>query len=115
MAQRQTKSTKAESYRWGVEIECFLPTQKIEELRISIGGYHHGRALPSPFPQGWKAEGDGSLRCDRRGYVGIEIVSPILSGRNGIEQVKQVAKLLREHGAVVNPTCGFHYGKCGIM
>lgn len=108
MAQRQTKSTKAESYRWGVEIECFLPSRKVTELGISIGGYHNGRALPSPFPQGWKAEGDGSLRSDRRGYVGIEIVSPILSGRTGIEQVKQVAKLLREHGAVVNPTCGLH-------
>ncbi len=108
MGQKQIASSKAETYRWGCEIECFLPEQAINELNIRIGSYHHGHPLPSPFPQGWTAERDGSLRTDRRGYVPVEIVSPILQGRAGVEQVKQVAQTLRSLGACVNPTTGFH-------
>jgi hypothetical protein len=36
MAQTQITSSKAEAYRWGVEIECFLPDRAISELGISI-------------------------------------------------------------------------------
>ncbi len=61
-----------------------------------------------PFPQGWTAERDGSLHTSRRGYVAVEIVSPILKGRAGIEQIKQMAEVLRQVGAAVNPTCGMH-------
>jgi hypothetical protein len=108
MGQTQITSSKAEAFSWGVEIEAFLPERAINELGISIGSYHHGHPLPSPFPQGWTAERDGSLRTDRRGYVPVEIVSPILQGRAGIEQVKQVARTLKELGAMVNVSAGFH-------
>jgi hypothetical protein len=108
MGQTQTASSKADAYTFGVELELLLPERAINELGIRIGSYHHGYPLPSPFPQGWTAERDGSLRTSRRDYVPVEIVSPILQGRAGIEQVKQVAKLLRELGAAVNPSCGFH-------
>ena len=84
MGQTQTTSSKAESYTWGIEIECFLPQSKVQELGISIGSYHCGHPLPAPFPQGWTAERDGSLHTDRGGYVAVEIVSPILQGRAGI-------------------------------
>ncbi len=108
MGQTQVASSKAERFTFGVEIECAIPTAKIEELGISIGSYHHGHPLPAPFPQGWTAERDGSLHTSRRDYVPVEIVSPILKGRAGIEQVKQVARILRELGAAVNASCGFH-------
>jgi hypothetical protein len=108
MKQSQVASSKAETYTWGIEIECFLPQDAINDLRISIGAYHHGHPLPSPFPQGWTAERDGSLRTTRQGYVPVEIVSPVLRGRAGIEQVKQVARTLKDLGALVNPSCGFH-------
>ncbi len=108
MGQTQTQSRKAEEYTWGIEIECFLPEAKIQEYGIRIGAYHSGCPLPAPFPQGWTAERDGSLHTGRRGYVAVEIVSSILKGQAGIEQVKQVASLLREMGAVVNTTCGMH-------
>ena len=115
MGQTQTTSSKAESYTWGIEIECFLPQSKVQELGISVGSYHHGHPLPGPFPQGWTAERDGSLHTDRRGYVAVEIVSPILQGRAGIEQVKQVASILRSLEATVNQTTGMHYVERGIM
>jgi hypothetical protein len=87
MGQTQAASSRAEGYTWGVEIECFVPQWVIAELGIRIGSYHHGYPLPSLFPQGWTAERDGSLRTDRRGYLPVEIVSPVLRGRAGIEQV----------------------------
>ena len=45
---------------------------------------------------------------DRPGYLPVEIVSPVLQGRAGIEQVKQVAQTLKSLGACVNHTAGFH-------
>ena len=92
MAATEWPSHKAEAYRWGVEIECFLPDQAIRELGISIGAYHHGHPLPSPFPQacperskrGWTAERDGSLRFRTpRGPSGSE-------GRTGRRHSRRV-------------------------
>jgi hypothetical protein len=108
MRQTQTPSTKAEAYTWGVEIECFLPQRAISDLGIIVGSYHHGHPLPAPFPAGWTAEHDSSLYTDRRGYIALEIVSPVLQGRAGIGQVKQVAETLKSLGACVNHTAGFH-------
>ena len=50
VAAARRPSHKAEAYRWGVEIECFLPERAINELDISIGYYHHGHPLSSPLP-----------------------------------------------------------------
>ena len=124
MNQTQTPSRKAEGCTWGVEIECLLPDDQIRGLPIRIGDYHQGHPLPAPFPQvakpegppwrspsdlaSWTAERDGSLGTRRAGYTPVEIVSPILQGRAGIEQVKQVAQTLKDIGAAVNATCGFH-------
>jgi len=47
MAQTQITSSKPETYRWGVEIECFLRERAMNELGISIGSYHHDHPLPS--------------------------------------------------------------------
>jgi len=108
MGQTQTASNKADACAFGVELELLLPERAISDLGISIGSYHHGHPLPSPFPQGRTAERDGSLRTERRGYLPVEIVSPILKGRAGIEQVKQVAQTLKGLGAMVNVSTGFH-------
>ncbi len=85
MKQTQRPSQKAEGYSFGVELELLLPQTAINELGIRIGGYHAGYPLPAPFPAGWTAERDGSLHTSRQGYVPVEIVSPVLRGRAGIE------------------------------
>jgi len=108
MAQTQITSSKAETYRWGIEIECLIPREAIQRLGIQVGHYHHGYPLPSPFPAGWKAERDGSVRTDLTGYEPVEIVSPILRGRAGIEELKQVALTLEGLGVRVNVSCGMH-------
>ena len=108
MKQTQTRSPKADGWTFGIEIECLIPHNQIRRLGIRIGSYHHGIQLPAPFPTGWVAEHDSSVQSNQAGYAGLEIVSPILQGRLGIEQVKRVAEMLNEIGTRVNRRCGFH-------
>ncbi len=52
----------------------------------------------------WKAVRDSSIS----GSNAIEVVSPILQGENGMQQVKSVCKALNSVNAKVNKSCGFH-------
>ena len=101
--QRHEPNPKAAEATFGIEIECFLPRGCVR-----VGAYHAGAELGGRFPAGWNAQRDGSLRTTLRGYEGVEIVSPVLRGRDGLEQVRRVAALLQELGARVNRTCGLH-------
>ena len=101
--QAHEANPKAAEITFGIEIECLLPTGAVR-----VGGYHQGIELGGRFPAGWNAQRDGSLGTRRRRYQGVEIVSPVLRGREGLDQVRLVAKLLRAMGAKVNGTCGFH-------
>lgn len=93
---------------FGIEIECTLPRAAFAQHGIRIGGRHHGVELPSPlFPPGWNAQSDGSI-TPGRGHCGVEVVSPVLKGVDGLRQIVAVAATLRRLGAKVNPTCGFH-------
>ena len=92
---------------FGVEIECMLPNQYVRRQGIEVGRYHHGLQLPAPFPTGWAAQYDGSLDAIS-GHTALEVVSPVLKGLAGLEQVLQVFTILNEAGARVNDSCGFH-------
>lgn len=102
-AQRHEQNPKAAEITFGCEIECFLPRGSVR-----IGAYHAGIELGGRFPRGWNAQRDGSLQTSLPNYEGVEIVSPVLRGREGLEQVKQVAALLEEMGGRVSRACGFH-------
>ena len=52
----------------------------------------------------WKIVRDSSIQ----GLNGNEIVSPILCGLDGIEQLKKVTIALNKAGAKINTSCGFH-------
>lgn len=52
----------------------------------------------------WKVINDSSIR----GGNGSEVVSPVLTGMEGIEQVKKVCIALNRAGAKINKSCGFH-------
>ena len=97
-----------EQITFGVEIECRLPDLFIYQHGISIGQYHHGDLLPPPFPAGWNAQHDGSLGYRESGSTPLEIVSPVLRGADGIQQVVKVMEILRDAGMIVNHCCGFH-------
>lgn len=92
----------ASEITFGIEIECYVP-----HGTLCVGGYHHGIQVPG-LPQGWNAQHDGSLVTRRRGYSPVEIVSPVLKGIDGLNQVKVVVEYLRSINAIVNDRCGLH-------
>lgn len=102
--QTQIKSEKAGKFTFGVEIECFVP----RSIGLVPGSYYCPREAGNWFPAGWKIKTDGSLHISDNSYRPVEIVSPILKGIDGLEQISQVADKLTEVGAKVNRTCGFH-------
>ena len=52
----------------------------------------------------WQVKPDGSIS----GRYGFEIVSPVLQGSEGLEQVKTALRVVRENGGDANRSCGFH-------
>jgi hypothetical protein len=97
------------SLTFGAELEVLVPSHigRVEAARqvTAITG------LPVHAPVGgcpsgsWKIVSDGSV--EGAGH-GLEFVSPVLSGDDGLNQVAQVANALRQIGCTVNQTCGFH-------
>lgn len=58
---------------------------------------------------GWKMEDDGSLRTSARSHVTcIEIISPVLKGRNGLNELKAIMDACVAFGCTVNKSCGTH-------
>ena len=94
----------ASDRRFGIEVECLIP----DDYRGSfpMGSYHAGSQIPWG-PSGWNTQSDGSIHTVP-GYVAAEIVSPPLSGEDGLVQVVFMMDKLSEIGAKVNKSCGFH-------
>jgi hypothetical protein len=60
-------------------------------------------AKKSPFfKNAWKVVYDGSVRS------GCEVVSPILKGQDGLNQIKGVIKAMNKNGARADYRCGLH-------
>lgn len=94
---------------YGVEIEFvgdrYMVLEAVRELGIEchIEGYNHETR------NHWKIVSDSSVRANRnQNGSGWELVSPILKGRDGLEQIKKVCKALKIAGAAVNRSCGLH-------
>lgn len=95
-------TTPIMSRRFGVEIE-FLSTITIDHaimslrasgIQVEYEGYSHNT---KPH---WKIVSDGSC--------GYELVSPVLEGEAGLEQVSIAAAALEAAGAKVDRRCGLH-------
>jgi hypothetical protein len=108
---------QAERITFGVELETTIPATS----GVVIGAYHIGTTvrvgldasdglpLNAPTFNGahWKAERDGSIRCNP-GRLACEFVSPILQGGEGIEHLLQFVEWANAMGANVNGSCGCH-------
>lgn len=92
---------------YGVEIECTVPTEALMREGWVVGGHYRGREIPG-FP-GWKASSDGSLRAEF-GFTAVEMVSPVMRGMDGLNQITAMAAKLNEMGAKVGgrTNAGFH-------
>jgi hypothetical protein len=111
------EDTQAALIQWGIELESRIP----QTAGVNIGAYHGGFAvttgvdqrttLPLNAPKfrnsAWKAERDGSIRCDA-GQVPCEFVSPILQGADGVEHLEKFLQWMNAIGATVNDSCGCH-------
>lgn len=103
-------------WSFGVEIEFFIPNQRVTalknfvtgELRGSNQSYTH---LHSGAYNGWSLHRDGSLISSSGKNEGLELVSPPFCFKNaeeGFESIRLVMERLRSLGAFVNRKCGFH-------
>ena len=111
------EDTPAASIQWGIELETRIPLS----ANVTVGGYHCGfpvttginerDGLPLNAPKfknaAWKAERDGSIRCDAR-QMACEFVSPILHGSEGVEHLEKFVEWMNAIGASVNDSCGCH-------
>jgi hypothetical protein len=107
---------------YGFELESFgCNTQELIEAMEAAGGslagnqiygYHYGPDNLDSRTDGyvWKAERDGSISNNRgmRIASGHEVISPIMWGQDGLDQMKRTCRALRRAGAEVNPSCGTH-------
>lgn len=81
--------------RFGVELELIFPSH--------IGRYDIDSALAAAGLTGWRAKSDMSLSGN-----GWEIVSPVLAGEDGLEQIKTACRVVKQLGANPNRSCGMH-------
>jgi hypothetical protein len=95
---------------FGVEIECYVPGTHAQVARtISEAGIPVMQDYGHTTRPQWKIVEDGSLRnVGPAGLRGAELVSPILKGEDGLEQVRKVCAALVAMGARVNTGCGVH-------
>src|SRR5437764_919765 len=90
------RQMNATEITFGIEIECTIPVQNAP----AVGGYHNGVQIAG-LPAGWNAQRDSSIQA-QRGFVGVEVVSPVLKGVDGTRQIKLVCEWLKQIGAKVN-------------
>ncbi len=94
--------------RFGVELELMFPNTRTAAgiaaaltdagIEAGTGGFTSAAI--------WRVKSDGSL--NGRGLQGWEIVSPPLSGPEGLAQVRKVCEVLEGIGAKANHSCGLH-------
>lgn len=95
-----------EQITFGIEIECIAngslldTAQVLTDAGITAATSHYSGRNPAGV---WLVKPDGSLNPGGR-----EIVSPILSGTDGLQMVHTVATALARAGHVADRSCGFH-------
>lgn len=93
--------------KFGIEIEAFgveieKLVEKLNEAGIDAQTENYGHTTRTY----WKVTTDSSI--DARGLPSFEIVSPILEGENGLQQLEKICNVLTNLRAKINKTCGLH-------
>jgi hypothetical protein len=93
-----------QTHAFGVEIEFTTDMWRsdIVELLSGIGIEAQSEEYGIGTRDYWKVVEDGSVEG------GWELVSPILYGQNGIDEVVKVVEALKTAGCDVDHNCGFH-------
>lgn len=95
------------SLTFGAEFEVILPRGLSREGAAVAVANHSGITVQSAYGArgSWKVVSDASVSGNG---IGLEFVSPILSGEGGLEQVRKITAALTAIGATVNTSTGFH-------
>jgi len=96
----------ANTNTFGVELETVMTVASLTANNWQVGAYHVGADIPD-FA-GWKTMRDGSIQPSNYTETGVEVVSPVLSGAEGIASVDAMVARLHSMGAKVNASCGLH-------
>lgn len=84
----------------GFGIEMYTLVRKLQEAGLNaVTASYSGSNY-----RVWQVKPDGSIS----GRHGFEVVSPVLRGADGVEQVKTALRVVRENGGDANKSCGFH-------
>lgn len=92
-----------EQRTYGIEIEFLensIPRSKIAQELRDAGINAQAERYNHITTSYWKMTTDSTC--------GNELVSPILKGRDGLEEIKKVCKVLNKLGCKVNKSCGLH-------
>lgn len=98
-----------DSLTFGVELECILPRgyshRQVAELVTQAGVDCRSEQYSHQNRTYWKIVTDGSLG----NYTsGAELVSPVLRGEAGFDQLRKVCDVLTTIAAKINKRCGLH-------
>ena len=112
--------------RFGIEIEFTgITRRKASEVVAKFfntevreaGTYYDTKEVRQADGRKWKVMYDGSIRCQKKvngriesadRYYSVELVSPILTYKEDIENLQQLVRELRHAGAFANSSCGIH-------
>jgi len=91
--------------KFGVELECYGVDRQTVVLALSDAGID---AIVASYSgsnyNSWQVKTDGSISE----YTGFEVVSRVLEGEAGLQEVAIVCSVLEQLGAKVNASCGMH-------
>lgn len=92
--------------QFGIEIEFYGVNKQRLINSIEAKGVAVATGYRSTAMNTWKVTTDGSIRSTRGDAC--EIVSPILRGQDGLDQLQKICEALEENGALINKSCGLH-------
>ena len=113
-------------HKFGIEIEFTGITRRkaaevvanyFNSTVIEEGTYYDTKAVRQADGRKWKVMSDGSIHCQRKeGNIkvnasreySVELVSPILTYKEDIDNLQELVRQLRKAGAFANSSCGIH-------
>jgi hypothetical protein len=91
--------------KFGIEIEAYgISRDRVAQALRTAGINCNAEGYNHDIRASWKVVTDGSLSGDNT----FELVSPILEGEDGLQQLRTVSAVLTRLGAKINKSCGLH-------
>lgn len=123
---RERKEKKMLKTKFGIEIEFTGITRKKAAKVVAnyfgrqsdhVGTYYDTYEILQSDGRKWKVMSDASINCQKKvngqfqsagRLYSVELVSPILTYEQDIENLQSLVRLLRKAGGFTNNTCGIH-------